>query len=96
MYGTIARLQLKPGMEQKLKEFASAADGRRQIPGYIGSRVFRMDSDPNEFYLVVAFENKEAYEANANSPDQDAEYRHMLEMLASEPEWHDGEIVYNS
>jgi quinol monooxygenase YgiN len=53
-----------------------------------------MDANPNELYLVAVFESKEAYESNANSPEQDARFREMMEMLAAEPEWHDGEIIY--
>jgi hypothetical protein len=54
-----------------------------------------MDSDPNEYYLVAVFDSKESYFANANSPEQDARYRKMLDLLTSEPEWHDGEVVYS-
>ncbi len=43
---------------------------------------------------MVIFENKEAYFALANSPEQDARYRKLLEILEAPPEWHDGEIVY--
>jgi quinol monooxygenase YgiN len=93
MYGTVARMRAKPGMEQRLQEFASAEG--RNIPGLVNSLVYRMDTDPREYYLAVVFESKEAYVANANSPEQDADYRRLLEMLEGEPEWHDGEIVYS-
>jgi quinol monooxygenase YgiN len=94
MYGTIAKMQVKPGMEQRLQEFAGGSEGRN-IPGYVNSVIYRMDANPNEYYLAVVFESKDAYLANANSPEQDADYRKLLELLVGEPEWHDGEIVYN-
>ena len=34
--------------------------------------------------------------ANADSPEQDAEFRRLMNYLVSEPQWHDGEIIYSS
>jgi hypothetical protein len=53
-----------------------------------------MDADANEFYVAVVFSSKEAYVANANSPEQNARFQAMRALLTSDPEWHDGEIVY--
>ncbi len=93
MYGTIAQLRLKEGREEALsaliREFEAA-----DVPGAMGEFIYRMDNDPQEYYIAVMFESKEAYFANANSPEQDARYRKMLELVEGEPEWHDGEIVY--
>lgn len=93
MYGTIARLRLKPGAEKKLLEISQSESGLK-IPGYIAQYVYRMDNDPNEYYLVVLFDNRESYFANADSPEQDARYREFRSLLEADPEWHDGEIVF--
>ena len=66
------------------------------MPGYVGLTAYRFDADPNELLMAVVFESKEAYWANAESPEQNARYREMLELLESEPGWQDGEIVYRS
>ena len=95
MYGTVARLQVKPGAEKQLIEM-SQNDMDSQMRGYVGQYVYRMDADPNEYYLVVIFESKEAYFANADSPEQDARYRAFRALLEQDPEWHDGEIVYSA
>ena len=92
MYGTVARLRLKPGMEEQFIAF-DQAEQAANIPGYVGAYVYRMDNEPNVYYLAVAFASKEAYVANASSPEQDARYRDMLSLLEDAPEWHDGEIV---
>jgi heme-degrading monooxygenase HmoA len=92
MYGTVARFRVKPGMEQKLQETMS---GDENIPGYVGAIVYKMDDNPNEMYLAVVFDSKEAYVKNADSPEQDARYREFREMLEADPEWHDGEVVYS-
>jgi quinol monooxygenase YgiN len=93
MYGTIARMRLKPGMDERILQFSRDLE-RVQIPGSVASYAYRMDTEPNVYYLAVVFESKAAYVANANSPDQDARYRQLLDLLDGEPEWHDGEIVY--
>ncbi len=93
MYGTIARLQAKPGEEaqivNELGEF-----GRLNVPGAVAEYLYKTDADPDVYFLAVIFESKEAYVANANSPDQDSRYRKILASLKGAPEWHDGEIVH--
>ena len=95
MYGTIARMRLKAGAEPQLQAFMRAFE-HLDVHGYVGSMVYRMDTDANEYYLVVQFEDRESYRANAESPEQDARYRAMLELLEGEPEWHDGAVVYSA
>ena len=92
MYGTVARLRVKPGMEEQLT--ALGREQGAQIPGLVAQYVYRLDLSPNEFYLVVAFENREAYHANAASPEQQARYAQVRALLEADPEWHDGEIVF--
>ena len=95
MYGTVGRLRIKPGMEgqfrQLLQEQARAFE-TGQVPGFVASYAYRMDADPNDYYVAAVFESREAYWANAQSPEQDARYRQWLPLLEGEPEWHDGEI----
>ena len=67
-----------------------------RIPGFIGTYVYRMDKDPDEFYLVVMFDDKATYRRNAEDPAQDRRYRELRELLAEDPEWHDGEIAWAS
>lgn len=93
MYGTVARFRVKPGMEGRIVEQLRIFDAAK-VPGVVAVYSYRMDTNPNEYYVSVVFASKEAYLANAQSSEQDARYRQMLTMLESEPEWHDGEIIY--
>lgn len=92
MYGTIARLQIRPGAEAQLMalsdEYAATT-----VPGYIGEYVYRMDGEPNTYMMAVMFDSRDAYLANAQSPAQHTRYLKFRELLASDPEWHDGEII---
>jgi heme-degrading monooxygenase HmoA len=92
MYGTIAHVRARPGMEARLKEEIRRFEEAR-TPGAIAAYVYRMDVDSNDYYIAVIFESKAAYVANANSAEQNARYQALLELLISEPAWHDGEIV---
>jgi quinol monooxygenase YgiN len=91
MYGTIARMRIKPGKEEELRRLGN--EMAPEIPGFVFQHVYRMDADPNECYLVVAFESRDAYHGNAQSPDQAARYAQFRALLDADPEWHDGEIV---
>ncbi len=92
MYGTIARLHARPGTQAQLMELGSQESVRR-MPGFVSQHVYHSDADPNEYWLAVVFESKEAYVANAASPEQDASYRRLRALLTDDPEWHDGEVV---
>jgi quinol monooxygenase YgiN len=92
MYGTVARLRVKPGLEAKFVELGRAFEAMH-IPGHVTTYVYQMDSDPNEFYMAVVFTDKAAYHANADSPEQHARFLELMSLLEGEPEWHDGEIV---
>jgi quinol monooxygenase YgiN len=95
MYGTGARMKVKPGRVEQIMELTREFEAA-QVPGWVGEYVYQMDADANEYYAAIIFESKEAYQANANRPEQDAFYRRFVELLEEEPEWHDGEIVYSS
>jgi quinol monooxygenase YgiN len=92
MYGTIARLQLKPGTEAELhrlnRELAP------EVPGLVFEYAYRSDSDPAVVFLVIGFTDKAAYLATAASPAQQARYDQFRALLVAEPEWHDGEIPF--
>lgn len=93
MYGTVARMRVKPG---KIVDFERMGrEGATRIPGMVFQHVYRMDTNPDEYLLVVGFERKEAYQANAASPEQHARYEEYVQLLEAEPEWNDGEIVYS-
>jgi quinol monooxygenase YgiN len=92
MYGTIARFRIKPGVRD---EFVKAMDsfGDAMIAGWVADYYFQMDNDPDEFYLVAIFKDKETYMANADSAEQHERYLVFRSFLTDDPEWHDGFIA---
>ncbi len=92
MYGTIARLKAKEGALEQIRKMETG----RQPAGFVKSFVFRSDNDPSELWLIAIFRDKDSYQVNAASPEQDNEYRQVAKYLIDEPEWHDGEVVFSS
>ena len=92
MYGTVARLRVKPGAAEKLLQF-SRDEASINIPGFVFQYVYQMDQNAREYILVVGFTDKAAYVKNADSPEQNVRYQTFRELLDADPEWHDGEIV---
>ena len=90
MYGTIARIKIDPA---KIEELKTVGDSMGTAPGQVARYAYRMDADPGEIYLVAVFESKEAYWANAQSPEQHERFLPLRTLFLEEPQWHDGEIV---
>ena len=93
MYGTIARIRVKPGMEPRLLENAREEESER-VPGYITQFIYKMDKSPDSYMLVVIFRDRESYFAAADDPKQTEKYYQIVQFLESEPEWNDGEIIF--
>jgi len=94
MYGTVARMLIKPGMREQFLALGREIENQG-IPGWVAEYLYQSDSNPDEVFMTVVFESKEAYRKNAESPEMDASYRRLRELLAADPEWHDGEIIYS-
>ena len=93
MYGTVARIKVKPGREADFLAFGRSEE-TLNIPGFLGQFVYHLDRDPNEYMLVIVFRDDDSYFKNADSPEQEERYHQMREMLAEDPEWFDGEIAH--
>jgi heme-degrading monooxygenase HmoA len=93
LYGTVAKMKLKPGAEEKIMQVMEASQPDRE--GHVATFIFKSDADPNVHFVTTVFESKSAYKKFADSPDQDKRFRQMRELMAADPEWHDGEIVHH-
>jgi antibiotic biosynthesis monooxygenase (ABM) superfamily enzyme len=92
MYGTLARMRIKPGSEFVLEELEAEWYRTRgqSVPGAGPVYILAPDGDLSTRWLVAIFDDKESYAANADHPDQDAWYRRVREHLVADPEWIDG------
>jgi quinol monooxygenase YgiN len=92
MYGTIFNLSIKLGHEETLLTALKEDVISRKPEGMIGWFVMNPD-DKDEWMGVAIFESREAYVANANSPEQHESFLKLMEHLESEPTWTDGTYV---
>jgi len=91
MYGTtmIATLADGVGAEQIRTELETW-EKEHQVDGFLSSHVMLAD-DGTRMVNVVVFETKQAYEALADDPRQDAWWReHFAPLVTGEPQWIDG------
>jgi quinol monooxygenase YgiN len=93
MFGTDARLRLKPGSEPQMQALMKEYEAL-PMRGHVRTTVYRTDADANEYLMTVVFTDRDAYRANAESPEQHARYEKMAALLDAEPEWNDGEVIY--
>ena len=97
MYGTVARIRVKAGQLDALKNTMATWDEQApETPGYRNTYVYQMDNEPNELLMAVVFEDKKTYLANADDPKTDEWYQKVRAHLDADPEWSDGEIIYTN
>lgn len=95
MYGTLGRLKIKPGSFDDLVALNDEwlRDFKPKVEGFVASYIYRLDRDPNEVVMVAVFKDKQTYTDNADDPEQDKWFQRMRELMTSDPEWMDGEIL---
>jgi quinol monooxygenase YgiN len=98
MYGTIARIHPRPDRIDELITLSGRwSEAVERMPaGFRASYLFQPDQEPYDrltLFLVAIFDDRESYVANAESPEQDAEYRQLRELLEDDPDWMDGTFI---
>ena len=92
MYGTVARMRMRPGAEALFRAQFDALV-HEQLKGWMSTAFFQSDTDPLDVWMVVVFDSPESYRANAERPNMDAVYRRFRSCLEADPEWHDGHVM---
>jgi quinol monooxygenase YgiN len=92
MYGTIMRAQTKPGQRDAFVDMMKQRGTPDRNPGFLSAEIGTVDKDPNGVVAVIHFRDRASYQANAQRPEVDSEYRAMLEYLSEPPQWTD--VVY--
>lgn len=91
MYGTVAKMRVKPDNVDTLRKVTSAQMEGSTIPGYVRSFVLS-ENDSDAQWLFVMFKDRASYDANADDPAQNERYMEIRALLEEDPEWHDGVI----
>ena len=95
MYGTIFRLKVKPGEEERVVEVFKGWESERksEVAGAVGALLLKPDTWAGELVGVALFKDKATYIANAHDPAQDEWYQKFRDLLEDDPVWEDGEYV---
>jgi len=93
MYGTTEYLVAKPVMEKDLRIFIEKFGNS---PSIVSIGLYKIDSDKNDFIEFILWVEKEAHDETTSQPDFPAKYQDLLNLLADEPNWYSGEMVYES
>jgi quinol monooxygenase YgiN len=90
MYGTVAKMRVKPENRDQLRKVAEAQNVE-QVEGFVATyTLFENDSDVA--WLLAVFADRATYDANANDPAQHERFMELRALMDADPEWHDGEI----
>ena len=94
MYGTVARLQVKPGQEVALQALNEGwlRERKPEATGFIADYALKSERTPGEWFVVAIFDSEENYRKNAADPEQHKQYEALRALLAADPEWNDGAI----
>jgi hypothetical protein len=95
MFGSIYRICPKPGQEMSIADHFRRWERERRhaAGGAVAGYLFRPKSSPRELIGVAVFDSEASYRKNADDPAQDTWYRELRQMLESDPEWSDGDIL---
>jgi hypothetical protein len=91
MFGTIGHVRLKPGKESALNQLMDEWKQtiRPQIPGSLLELAGTSVSRPGVTVFIALVQDETTYRALAESPDQDAWFRRMLDLAEGDIEWED-------
>jgi len=93
MYGTVAKLMVKAGKIEELIHHMNVE--YKNMPGAKDIFMYQMDEEANMMFIAVVFSDKNSYIENSERPESNVQYEKMMEFLDAEPEWHDGQVIFN-
>jgi hypothetical protein len=93
MFGTTGYLVAKEGREDDLRSFVEKFGNS---PNIVSIFLYKVNSDKNDFVEWIFWVDKNAHDENSSQPDFPAVYASFLEMLAEDPVWYSGEMIYES
>src|SRR5262245_20790321 len=94
MYGTVARMRVKPGQEVAMEELHRrwSQEQKPEAKGLLADYLLKSERVPGEWFVLAVFDSEESYRRNADDPEQHRQYLELRAMLVSDPEWNDGVV----
>jgi quinol monooxygenase YgiN len=92
MYGSVSRWHIKEGKQEEFERLGHELM-RDRPSGAQSVQVYSSDADPSEYWVCGVFDSREAYAANSATPEQGSRFQRLRDLMDSDAEWHDGEVV---
>ena len=88
MYGRTVRMRPVAGKERDVIEILGEGDRERRpnVKGVLGGYFMKPDSNSGEQIGIAVFEDREAFLANRNDPQQDVWFRKLRGLLQLDPD----------
>jgi hypothetical protein len=95
MFGTIYRMQPKAGQELAIAEHLRRWERERrpEANGTVAGFLFKPRENSGELIGVAIFDSEANYRKTSDAPAQGRWYRQLREMLETDPEWNDGDVL---
>lgn len=95
MYGSVFRLRPQDGRESDVVALMEEWNRSRgpKVRGARATYLLRSERRSGELIGIAVFDDHATYQKNAESPEQDAWYRRIREVLQDDPVWEDGTFL---
>ena len=91
MYGTVARIRVKPENRGALNEVFAKQSSEGNPAGMVAAYTL-YENEGDGGWLVAVFEDRASYDKNADDPRMNEKYVEYRALMEADPEWHDGDI----
>jgi len=93
MFGTTGYLIAKAGMENGLKLYIERLG---KIPGIVSISLYKIRGDKNDYVENIRWVDENTHDSIISQPDFPKIYQELLDLLAEEPVWYSGNLVYTN
>jgi quinol monooxygenase YgiN len=91
MYGSVGRLQIKPGWLDEVKRVIQELE---EVPGVLAMSLVGKDGSASKYCWTIVWTDRGAHDAHAHHIDFPARQQRLRDTLTRAPDWHAGKIVY--
>ena len=91
---TLFKMKAKPGSRGDVIDLFDRwmRDRRPGLGGFVRVLLCSSVNDPDEFMSYALFADKQTYDKNSQSPEQQAWYEQLRSYLVDDPEWFDATL----
>ena len=92
---TTFRSKIQPGKRQALFDLMDKweREHKAAATGFQRTVVVANNNDENDITTVVFWDTTENYNKNSDRPEQGAWFQEFRSLLASDPQWFDGNVI---